>query len=53
MGLVAIAMDTAGNLEHLEFVGDCAFFRPVGKVTLPEAIRPVTRAITLAGQRGG
>ena len=49
--MIASAMQTPDNLEHFESVGDRAFFRPVGKMTLREAIQLVTRAITFAGER--
>jgi hypothetical protein len=40
-------MDT---MEHFEAGKDCAFFGPVGKVSLEEAVRLVPRAITFARQ---
>lgn len=38
------------TLEHFEVGKECAFFRPVGKGSLEEAVRLVTVAITFARQ---
>ena len=37
--------------DHLEIIQDCIFFRPVGKVSLPEAVQWVTQAINFARDR--
>ena len=44
-------MPTISSLEHFETSGEYGYFRPVGQVTLQEAIELVTRAITLARER--
>ena len=37
--------------EHVEVIQDCAFFRPVGRVSLPEAVQWVTQVINFARAR--
>lgn len=39
------------TLEHLEVVGDCAYFRPVGQMTLEEASVLCEQAIVFARDR--
>ena len=38
-------------MENLEIIRDCVFFRPVGKVSLSEAVGMVTKVITFARAR--
>jgi hypothetical protein len=38
-------------VENLEIIEDCVFFRPVGKVSLPEAVQLVAKAITFTRER--
>jgi len=47
-----IGMSAALPPDHFEECSDCAFFRPVGNVTLEEATQQVREAITFARERG-